>query len=483
MSLNWKEINQVLEELELQGAHIQQIIQPDFKHLVLELYRPSGRIAILVSLEQGATRLHETRQRFRKNPKPQRFEALLRSRIRGGIIQSVKHVANDRILRFDIARSDHSSQLWIRLWGSAPNILLTEQDGSIVDCFFRRPKRGEASGYRFDAEKEVARGKKGNPERFSVRSFDGFASLNEAIDFEYGEARRRRELEKLRREAEKALREADTRLSARVSGLHTKRKSSTQADSDRKCGDLILANLYRVSPGDSRLIAEDWDDEGAEIEIPLDPSISPQENAERYYDRARKRDREQRNVEHHITDAEEELAQVRAMIAGLDGVQDPGSLRDIADRYGKRRRGGTDRPPGSGSALPGVSVQRQGFTILAGRNARENDELLRRHVRGNDWWIHTRDYAGGYVFVRAKPGKTVPLEVLLDAAQLAVRYSKAPQASSGIDLYYTQVKHLRRARDGAKGLVLPTKEKNLTVVPDEERVRTILSTPLDTTNR
>ncbi len=483
MSLNWKEINQVLEELQLEGSHIQQILQPDFKHLVLELYRRSGRTALLISLEQGATRLHETQRRFRKNNRTQRFEALLRSRIRGGIIETVTHVANDRILRFDIRRSDDNLVLWIRLWGSAPNVMLSDQDGTIIDCFFRRPKRGEASGYTFDPEKEVVRGQKSDPDRFSVRSFGDFNTLNEAVDHEYGEARRRRELEKLRREAAKALREAETRLSARVSGLHTKWDSSTRADSDRKCGDLILANLYRIQAGDSKLVAEDWEQEGATIEIALDPSMSPQQNAEHYYDRARKRDRELQNIEQQITNAEEELSQIRAMSGQLNEIDDPATLREIADRYGKRRHGGQKKPADKGSTVPGITVGRQGFTILVGRNARENDELLRRHARGNDWWIHTRDYAGGYVFVRTKPGKTIPLEVLLDAAQLAIRYSKAPQASSGIDLYYTQVKHLRRPKDGPKGLVLPTKEKNLTVVPDEDRVRSILSTPLDTSNR
>jgi predicted ribosome quality control (RQC) complex YloA/Tae2 family protein len=103
------------------------------------------------------------------------------------------------------------------------------------------------------------------------------------------------------------------------------------------------------------------------------------------------------------------------------------------------------------------------------RNARENDELLRRATRGNDWWLHTRDYPGGYVFVKARSGKSIPLEVLLDAGNLALFFSKARSAGKA-DLYYTQVKYLRRAKDGPKGLVLPTQEKNLLVELDTERL-------------
>jgi predicted ribosome quality control (RQC) complex YloA/Tae2 family protein len=105
-----------------------------------------------------------------------------------------------------------------------------------------------------------------------------------------------------------------------------------------------------------------------------------------------------------------------------------------------------------------------------GRTANENDELLRHFVKGQDMWFHTRDYAGGYVFIKAKKEKTVPLEILLYAGNLAVYHSKA-RKNGQADLYYTQVKYLRRAKNGPKGLVLPTNEKNLSVKIDDEKMR------------
>ena len=107
--------------------------------------------------------------------------------------------------------------------------------------------------------------------------------------------------------------------------------------------------------------------------------------------------------------------------------------------------------------------------IYVGRDANENDELLRHYVKGDDLWLHTRDFPGGYVFVKARKGKTVPLEILLDAGNLAVYYSKA-RKNTKVDLYYTHVKYLRRAKNGPKGLVLPTQEKNLCITPDKERL-------------
>ena len=99
--------------------------------------------------------------------------------------------------------------------------------------------------------------------------------------------------------------------------------------------------------------------------------------------------------------------------------------------------------------------------------------MLRHYVKGNDYWMHTRDVPGGYVFIKYIRGKSVPLEVLLDAANLALIFSKAKNQGRA-DLYYTQVKHLRRAKGGKTGTVLPTQEKNLTVTLDEGRLSRLL---------
>jgi predicted ribosome quality control (RQC) complex YloA/Tae2 family protein len=121
---------------------------------------------------------------------------------------------------------------------------------------------------------------------------------------------------------------------------------------------------------------------------------------------------------------------------------------------------------------PGLSFKRGDWLIMVGRDANENDELLRRHVRGNDLWLHARDYHGSYVFIRQRSGKTVPLDILLDAGNLAIFYSKGRSNGEG-DLFYTHVKYLRRAKDGPKGLVIPTQEKNLHVKLDDKRLRAL----------
>jgi predicted ribosome quality control (RQC) complex YloA/Tae2 family protein len=81
-----------------------------------------------------------------------------------------------------------------------------------------------------------------------------------------------------------------------------------------------------------------------------------------------------------------------------------------------------------------------------------------------------RDTQGGYVFVKAQRDKSVPLDILLDAGNLAVFYSKA-RNNGKAELFYTQVKYLRRAKNGPRGLVIPTQEKNLSIALDEKRLK------------
>ncbi|HKK49395.1 MAG TPA: NFACT RNA binding domain-containing protein, partial [Alkalispirochaeta sp.] len=228
-------------------------------------------------------------------------------------------------------------------------------------------------------------------------------------------------------------------------------------------GDLILANMHAVAPGARWADVEDYLDENRIIRIELDPTVSPADNAHAYYDRAKRAEESAAYLDSSAAALRAQLERIRGTLVSLETLDLP-QLRELAGELEQRQK--QDRGP---TSLPGLEFESQGFRLLVGRNARENDQLLRRATRGNDWWLHTRDYPGGYVFIRNRAGKSIPLEVLLDAGNLAVFFSKARSAGKA-DLYYTQVKYLRRAKDGPQGLVLPTQEKNLTVDLDEGRL-------------
>jgi predicted ribosome quality control (RQC) complex YloA/Tae2 family protein len=179
MSLNWKEIDLILSELDLVGGHVQRISQPDFTSLVLSIYQPREPFELYISLAGGKTRLHRLSDTLKKPEKLQRFAQLLRSRCKGGRITEAYQVHGDRIVKLGISTPEAHTLIWIRLWGGAANIIATDENHVILDAFFRRPARGEISGGTFDPEGDLVLDSGTNfpgagkpPREYSVRELD-----------------------------------------------------------------------------------------------------------------------------------------------------------------------------------------------------------------------------------------------------------------------------------------------------------------------
>ena len=161
MSLNWVEINRVLEELPLEGCFLQNIRQVSFHHLIFEIYRPGGMgeqqakratspgsmgeqqakratspgsmgeqqakratspgrtIQLLICLDRKFLRIHETERRFKSLSKPPRFTSFMRSRIKGCRLEEVCQLGQERIIRMLLKKGDERYKLYIRLWGGA----------------------------------------------------------------------------------------------------------------------------------------------------------------------------------------------------------------------------------------------------------------------------------------------------------------------------------------------------------------------------
>ncbi len=155
MSLNWKEIDAVLNELNLTGAFIQQIVQPGYDSIALYTYKTGTPKTILICLAGGACRIHETKRSVPKADKPLRFMEFLKSRIKGARIEQVQQLGRERIIKMDLSHCGEKFFLYIRLWSGAANILLTDTGNVILDSFYRRPAKGEITGCTFTLPEEI----------------------------------------------------------------------------------------------------------------------------------------------------------------------------------------------------------------------------------------------------------------------------------------------------------------------------------------
>ncbi len=487
MSLNCNEINKVLDELDIEGSFIQQVVQPGYDSIALYCYKNGVSRTVLICLAPGACRIHTTRRKIPKNDKPLRFMEFLKSRIKGCRINSCAQIGYERVIKIDLTNSAEHFYMFIRLWSAAANIIVTDENFNVLDVFYRRPKKNEVSGGVFVPPEPVEKTAE-ELARFPVRTFaeletagqsvggssddvaptdaaqndGGSISYSEKIDKWYGEHAERLSREALLEQAEKLYNSKKSRMESALKKLEEKLASFLHAEQWKHQGDLILSYGHLIKPDVPYLECTDYDT-GNTIRIPVDPEKNTQKNAEIYYDKYKKALSGLDDLEHDISRAKKELV---ALEYAYDAVQkEPNPLR-----MQQMIRQQTKPKQQIAKKHPGISYEVNGWYILAGRDSDENDELLRHHVKGADMWLHARDWPGGYVFIKARPGKTVPLDILLDAGNLAVYYSKARKARTA-DLYYTQVKYLRRAKNAPKGTVLPTHEKNICITLDEERLR------------
>jgi len=123
-----------------------------------------------------------------------------------------------------------------------------------------------------------------------------------------------------------------------------------------------------------------------------------------------------------------------------------------------------------------VTPSADGYAILVGRTAAENDEITFRVAKGRDVWCHVRGRPGSHVVIRVPDeNRPPPLETLLDAATLAVHHSRA-RGSTKIEVSHTARKNVRKPRGAPPGQVTMAGEKTLLVDPDPERLRRLLGT-------
>jgi predicted ribosome quality control (RQC) complex YloA/Tae2 family protein len=301
---------------------------------------------------------------------------------------------------------------------------------------------------------------------YEIRELSGEGTFNARLDTYYAEQGGALSLEALKEQTRKIFESRINKVLVSIENLREKKHHFEDAESFRQYGDIIMANIA-AAKGESWLEAENFYTEEL-VRIKIDPKKTPAANAEHYYDQYRKAKSGIGEIIAELQAQEDELSRLKLVMETLLEETNPLRLHKLL-----RTKSSQTRNPEASSKekkRPGLSFKRKDWLILVGRDAAENDALLRKYVKGNDMWLHTRDFPGGYVFIKQKTGKSFPLDILVDAGNLALFYSKGRNSGEG-DLFYTHVKYLRRAKNGPKGLVIPTQEKNLHIKLDDKIIK------------
>ncbi|KRT69836.1 MAG: Fibronectin-binding protein / Fibrinogen-bindingprotein [candidate division NC10 bacterium CSP1-5] len=243
----------------------------------------------------------------------------------------------------------------------------------------------------------------------------------------------------------------------------------------RRKGELLRVHHQRIGRGLAEVTVPDYYAEaGRPLTIALDPALSVDANAERYFKQARKVKRGLPVIERRLGETEGELKEWES---ALDRVIQAETAEAVDRAKTAHRLERLEPPPlkppprdeGAARCEPRRYLSTDGREILVGRSSAGNEHLTFRLARPHDLWLHVEGYGGSHVVVRNPKGQTVPPRTLREAAMLAAFFSKARNAGK-VPVHYTAARFVRRAKRAKPGTVLITQEKTIVVRPDPAAV-------------
>lgn len=243
-------------------------------------------------------------------------------------------------------------------------------------------------------------------------------------------------------------------------------KDTEKKEKYRVWGELLNTYGYEVEPVAKSMEALNYYTNEM-IQIPLDETMTPQENAKKYFDKYSKLKRTKEALDTLLQETGDEIKHLESIAASLDIASSEEDLVQIKEEmmeYGYVKRKNTGGKKVKVTSRPYHYISSDGYDIYVGKNNFQNDELSFKFASGNDWWFHAKGQPGSHVIVKSK-NEELPDRTFEEAGKLAAYYSKGRQAPK-VEIDYTQKKNLRKPTGGKPGFVVYYTNYSLLIEPD-----------------
>ena len=244
-------------------------------------------------------------------------------------------------------------------------------------------------------------------------------------------------------------------------------KDTEKREKFRIYGELLNTYGYGIQEGEKSFRCLNYYD-NTEITIPLDPTLSAQENAVRYFDKYNKQKRTFEATSRQLEQTEAEIEHLESISTFLDIArkeEDLAQIKEELTEYGyiKRHFSGGKKQKKAVSR-PFHYLSSDGFHIYVGKNNYQNEELTFKLASGNDWWFHAKGIPGSHVIVKTE-GKELPDRVFEEAGALAAYYSRG-RGQDKVEIDYIQKKNLKKVPGAAPGFVVYHTNYSLVAAPE-----------------
>ncbi len=268
------------------------------------------------------------------------------------------------------------------------------------------------------------------------------------------------------------LKNCKNRLEKKIAAQEIQLQEASDAEQDKLYGDLIMQELYRIRKGDTFVEATDYSSEPYEtVRIPLDPMLTPSQNAQNYYREYTKKKTATKKMLEQIDIAKAELEYADSIYSMLDHAVSSADLMQIRQElshwsYGRRLVSSLKKPQTKKEKpKPRLVLSPNGFQIFIGMNNLQNDTVSTAYAEKEDLWFHVKNYHGSHVLLKAEQGREFQNADLEAAASFAAYYSEVKE-SVKVEVDYTKARYIKKPNGSKPGFIT---YKNYTTVIVEPR--------------
>lgn len=528
-------LSAVIAELRetLTGGKIDKIYQPSRDEMVMAVRGAGKNVKLLLSASPSHPRLHFT-EAVRENPaEPPMFCMLMRKHLTGARILALHQPSLERLVEFTLECLDElgdrvERKLILEAMGRHANLILLDNEGRITDClrrvdgdlstrrqlmpglFYRPPEPrpgvppligreleflGQAAGVeamlaleervRTDGGKPFLLIREGKPFDFSfmpifqygpdmeLREYDSFSHL---LDDFYASREGGQSLGQREQELLKTVTRLRERTARRVAQQELELEATSDRERRRELGDLLTSNLHVMAKGMGRVrVLDYYAPEGGEVDIALDPLLTPQQNAAKYYKAYNKAKTAQRILTEQIEKGRQELSYLDSVLENIplaEGERDIQEIRQELTAAGYLRR--VSKAKGREKLVAGKPMEFRssaGLRISVGKNNSQNDLLTTKAAGRGDIWLHTQRIHGSHVILWTEGGEA-DAQSLTEAAILAAYFSQGKEGKK-VPVDYTPVKFVKKPAGARPGMVVYTTYQTAVVDPDPALARTL----------
>ncbi|MBQ8358229.1 MAG: NFACT family protein [Clostridia bacterium] len=255
-----------------------------------------------------------------------------------------------------------------------------------------------------------------------------------------------------------------------------------EGETYRKAGDLIVANCYRLERGMTKVSLTDYEDlrpDGSfgQVEIELDPRLTPTANAQRFYKKYNKSKNARVELTRQIELGERELIYLESVLTALQTAETPTDLAEIREELARSGYASRGKMVPNGQKKGGAPAYAEyrtsgGYRVLCGKNNLQNEYITHKVASKTDYWFHAKNMPGSHV-VMLLEGKGEPdANDFTEAASIAALYSAA-QGAPMTEVDYTTVRQLKKAPGGALGFVIYHTNWSAIVSPDKDKINAL----------